>query len=531
MKVKKHTAASKINSFLLLGPIIVFLFFLLKGIALPFVGPNAANFSVYSLIAHNFNKFGYLATNLAPVISVSPVLSSQPEYFFHHPTLLSVWISVLFRFFGEGFWVARLSVVLFAVGTFVLTYSIGKRVYDRRFGLVSALLMSLIPVSTLFGKLIGQEPLVLFFALLMLYGSLQYFSTKQNRYLLLGLFAIFFGMLSDWPMVYFSVFMLPLFYARKRLKQGLLLCLFAGIVFALLLLYVGLLRGGFWDLQNAAELRSFAGLLEIPFWPLRWSALTVIRLLLYFNPIVTLLALLSLFYSIRSVVNKQISEFDAVLLGLFGFGMFHILLYAQASFTHPYLIYYLLPFFTFGAAKIVSGMLAKKQFWRVFALITVSLVYVFILEGYKHRQVTTNLWRYETIKQVVSHLEPYETILVNTSYVLDTDIFWYPFFINFVATDTVPKSGTFKHFVYSCAYSCNTEVPYFVRLENSYQFDRITRPEVEVYIFNLKKKQTKRRETTVSKSTLRPEHPTIPEQNKVKDIYRSLRDFLYAPQI
>jgi len=33
------------------------------------------------------------------------------------------------------------------------------------------------------------------------------------------------------------------------------------------IVYIFIMRGGFWDLQNAATLRGVTGLLNIPFWP------------------------------------------------------------------------------------------------------------------------------------------------------------------------------------------------------------------------------------------------------------------------
>src|SRR4030042_5213745 len=106
---------------------LMFLFFLVKDINLPYVGPNATNFNVYSLIAHNFNKFGYVQTKLAPLISVTDKYPANPHYFFHHPTLLSFSESLLFKIFGENFWVGRLTVILYSFGSFIFIYLIAKQ--------------------------------------------------------------------------------------------------------------------------------------------------------------------------------------------------------------------------------------------------------------------------------------------------------------------------------------------------------------------------------------------------------------------
>src|SRR3990167_443294 len=123
-------------------PLVIFSFFATRGINLPYVGPNAFNFNIYSIIAHNYNKFGLLSTKLAPIVSASPTLPQHPVYYLHHPPLLSIIEALFFSIFGEHFWAGRLTVIIFSFLSLVLIYLIGYRLNGRKFALFSLFIAS-----------------------------------------------------------------------------------------------------------------------------------------------------------------------------------------------------------------------------------------------------------------------------------------------------------------------------------------------------------------------------------------------------
>lgn len=181
----------------------IFLFVITRGIDLPYVGPYAFNFNVYSIIAHNYNQFGMLAVKFTQISSPYEKLPIHPEYYLHHPPLISIIESLLFKIFGEHFWVGRLTVILFAFGSSILVYFIALMLRNRRYALFTFCVYSIIPASSIFGRMIGQEPLVVFFALLTLLFLLLYTKTNRTFYVPLLLLTVILGGLSDWPMVYF----------------------------------------------------------------------------------------------------------------------------------------------------------------------------------------------------------------------------------------------------------------------------------------------------------------------------------------
>src|SRR3990167_7125466 len=521
----------------IIASLIIFLYFLTSGINLPYVGPNATNFNVYSLIAHNFNKFGYLETKLAPVISVSNVLPQKPEYFFHHPTLLSFVESVLFRMFGESFWVGRVTVIIFAIGTFILTFFIGKKLVNKKYGVVAIFVTAIIPASTLFGKMIGQEPLVLFFSLLALYSVLMYLSSENKKFLILRLIAVILGVLSDWPMMYFIFFFIPLFAKYKKTKTGIYLVLFSFAISAIFLVYVYFLRSGFWDLQNAVTLRSITGLLPIPLWPIRWIVTIFLRFVIYFNPILFLLSTVTLYEIYKRYIKKQLSDVDLVIVGLFLFGIFHVFLYSQASFTHPYLIYYLVPFIAYGSSLIILKFFLEKSYFYFGGLTFLSIIYLLVIQIYKNEQISSNLWRYELTRKVSQHVSLYEEVLLNPSSVIDSDLLWYPFLINrkiMGENTSIENNDKHNHYIYSCLGKCNPQNIRLNVLKHRYSFVYIVDSHAETYIFLLKQKKNYKteekqlpiREINLSKYSTQTEGSRL-----IRQIYRFIVEILKVPQI
>ena len=506
-------------------PLLIFSYFIFDGINLPYVGPNATNFSVYSLIAHNFNKFGYIETKLAPLISVSRDFPTKPNYFFHHPTLTSFSESIMFKIFGESFWSGRLTMILYSFGALILTYFIAKNLLDKRYAYFCLFVMSLVPATTIFGKLIGQEPLVLFFVLLTLYSSIKYFKTENKNYLFLTITSVVLGTLSDWPMVYFSLFLLPLYFKNKQTKQGLIIAA-SGIITALLFITLTVnIMGGFQDLKNAVALRSFNGLLSIPMWPILWMQAMFLRFLIYLNPIILTFSVISLFWIFK---QKKLSQINLVLLILLSFGLFHIFLYTQASFTHPYLIHYLLPFVILSSAFFLYKMKLNKT--SLVLIFSASLIYLFFLNQTKNYQVESNLWRYELTKQTASYLSTYETVIINGSSVIDPDVLWYPFSINSYAFDwknPYKDLNKYQHLVFSCLNFCSENKNEINYLKDNYNYYYVQTKEGEAYVFVLDKKNVGKK-MPLEAQFLKTEKTNEPF---FLSAYRKLREVFKTPQI
>src|SRR3990167_10393848 len=84
---------------------------LLVDINKPFWGHHDWNSAVYSNIARNYVRYGYLATKLGQVTNVDFQSPDSFSYITHYPPLLPILISFSFRIFGQIEAAARLTVI------------------------------------------------------------------------------------------------------------------------------------------------------------------------------------------------------------------------------------------------------------------------------------------------------------------------------------------------------------------------------------------------------------------------------------
>ncbi len=505
--------------------ILAFLWSSFLGINLPYVGQNAYNFITYSLITHNYNKFGLFAAKFAPIITVSENIPKNPEYFIHHPPLLSIYMMPFLNIFGLDFWVGRFSMILFMLGTLFVTYLIGRTIVNKKYGLVSLGMMAIIPATSIFGKMIGQENLVILFCLLCTYFSFLYLKKREIKYFYLSIFSICLATFSDWPATYFSLFLLPIFAKYKKLKVGLILPIFAGLSAVISILWIAYIRVGFWDLTKAIGSRSFLELQDIANWPILWVGVTALRTLIYFNPLIVLLALAVLVQLFKQVKSKKLDDRQLLTLIFFFFGVFHITLYTEASFTHPYLLIYFLPFFSFASSWFIYQISLNKKYLFFASIVIMSFLYLGVITILKNSQIESNVWRYQLANVAKKYLTDYETIVYNKYYAIDPDIWKYPLLIDAVQTDEKDSESflrKYKHYVYSCEPTCNMYPAEIESLKKRYSFIKIVSEKADVYIFDLQNKQ---------KNNQRIRVPLKIVDNKILSEYRKIRDTFKVPQI
>lgn len=517
----------KIRHLIFILPFFIFTLFLFDKVNYPFVGQNAYNYIIYSLIAHNYVQFGLLPTKLASIVSVSTTLPPNPEYFFHHPPLTSLIQAIFIKIFGDGFWQARIPVLLFALGTQVVIYQFLKKIGNGKMAFIAASIYLLVPAASFFGKMIGQETLVLFFIVACAYLCFLYLDSGKSKYLYFSIVSIIFATLSDWPAVLFSIVIQLLFLKHGKIKKGLLLPICSIATAVVLVIWIAWIRGGIWDLQNAIFLRSVLGLINTTaLWPIYWVASLVLRVFLYFNPVFVVFAFYSLFAGVSAYRKKRLTDLNAIIFIFFIFGFSYIALYTQAVFTHPYLIYYLLPFVVFGSIGIFEDLI-KRNKGVIIGLFIFSFIYLSLLYFVKEKQLESNVWRYEIASYLRGNFKPYETIIYNRYYVIDPDIWLYPLLINPRVQDNNNSEEFLKnydHYVYSCNLSCNGYEEWIESLKKRYKYLKYNSVQSEGYLFFLKEKQN-------GKNSYRYIPTTNTKSDWVVIIYRIIRDKLNIQQI
>lgn len=514
----------------LTGLLFFFMFFLTKGLFLPFVGFNAWNFNTYALIAHNYNQFGYKAVQLAPVISVSKTLPYQPEYYLHHPTLLYIVMGIVFRLIGESFWTARLPVLFASVVSLLLIVLIGTRLHNRLFGLFSGLAFILMPATVVFGRMIGHEAFILLFILLFVYFVLLYEHRREWWYLFGAFLAVILGAMSDWPMVYFIFLSFPYFFLKKQKKEWLGFFIAALATTLLFSLYIYFILGSFQDMQQAFLNRSTGALLHQSLWPVRWASVFSLRVFLYFTPLFVLFAVL---YSVTAIKKKLYNDRSVLILIFFAFGIVHVLLYPEGSFGHPYWIYYLSPFFALSSGYVLYALWRRKYYFLMISCCIFSLVFFLKIENWKYKEMYGNLWRYSLMSKANVYLPAYEPVILNKDGVVDPDLIAYAFKhpITVQSSPLLMNSKRMEHYyLYSCLQQCGNETPEFAHLKSNYSSKKASTREAEMYIFDLSKPQ--RRDAIIqTQDTKKALAVTQKKDSVLRSVYIFLLSILSAPQI
>ena len=91
-------------------------------------------------------------------------------------------VSVAFAIFGIQDIVARIVPVIFGTFTIFMTYLVGKQFFDRNVGLISSLVLALLPFHIVFSRQVLLDVPLSFFVMLFLYMTFRYKVTGRNIY-------------------------------------------------------------------------------------------------------------------------------------------------------------------------------------------------------------------------------------------------------------------------------------------------------------------------------------------------------------
>ena len=97
-----------------------------------------------------------------------------------HPLLLQSMVSIAFAIFGIYDTVARIIPIIFGTLTVFMTYLVGKNFFDRNVGLISSLVLALLPFHIVFSRQVLLDVPLSFFITLFLYLIFRYKVTGSN---------------------------------------------------------------------------------------------------------------------------------------------------------------------------------------------------------------------------------------------------------------------------------------------------------------------------------------------------------------
>lgn len=142
-------------------------------------------------------------------------------HFNESETPLPIWLMILFfTIFGWKLWVARMSIILFSVGTIALIYLVVKKVTDKEYlALLSAFFYAVLPLSIFFGRNIQMDSPSLFLGLCTLYF---FISWLMERKLSTFIVACIFFVLTAWFKITSLIVLSPLLFMipYKEISKG-----------------------------------------------------------------------------------------------------------------------------------------------------------------------------------------------------------------------------------------------------------------------------------------------------------------------
>ena len=160
------------------------------------------NGAMHTSLALSHQRLG-LARTRAHDLFLDPRTGEARPYG-HHPPATALFLAGAFSLTGADVpAIARLTVILFHLGSLFLTVKLLGLFFDPRRALLGGFVMATLPMSTYFGRMVNYEPLCLFAILLQLYGYARYKLGGRfgSTYLATG---IVLGGLIDWPSFFFA---------------------------------------------------------------------------------------------------------------------------------------------------------------------------------------------------------------------------------------------------------------------------------------------------------------------------------------
>ncbi len=206
--MKYHRAA-------LTGILLAALFLLAYQIHLPYL--KTLEHGTLELRARNFLQEGFSPLRFLPVRNL---YGGKPNFYLNHPPLFINFLALFLTTLGDSEVSARISVILFSLGSLWLLYLVVARETSRKLALWTVLIATILPIFFYYGRIVNYEPSTLFFSLLATWLFLRT-PPGSNRYLRAAfLGAVVLGILSGWA--FYSTPAALLIYALLRRRKVLL---------------------------------------------------------------------------------------------------------------------------------------------------------------------------------------------------------------------------------------------------------------------------------------------------------------------
>ncbi len=278
----------------------------------------------------------------------------------HHPPGLGLALAGWFRTWGRD---TPLTARALAASSHLLSAGLLIRLVVQQYpgwpGLVGALAVAVVPMSSFFGKMVNYEPFVLPAFVLLVVGYWRWAEGGARGAFAVGLALAPLGALFDWPIL-LALLTVAADAARRWVRERRTSFLWASVAvgatgLATFLVLAAWLASGPAGARALAASAAFRGHLPSRYSRLRWLGKILEYHRRYFTEPALLASVALPFLALREAwAGRQLTP-RARLVALFGVaGVLPVLVFPNGARYHPYWQFYLLPFAALGLAQALE---------------------------------------------------------------------------------------------------------------------------------------------------------------------------------
>ncbi len=372
--------------------LILALFLLTRKIDKPFWGHHDWNSVVYSNIARNYIRYGYIKTKFGQVTSVDLQKPEHFTYITHYPPLLPILISINFRIFGQSELAARSTIVLFSLILIFFIYEIGNELGGKLMGSLASISLTLTPIFMYFGKLPVHDTIVPAISAAGFWSYIRYIKTKSNKYYALLAITIIIGGLINWSAYYLVpalLFMQITTKAGKQIRGN----IYKLMPLAILIFLIQIIHTNILDSASTGSI--FSNVLEridpyltsslYGFAFFKYIRQELLYLRIYYTMPVFLGSAFFILLTLFNIFKKQrrLNSEQLFIYALFIYGAIQLVLFSQLSFIHDYMIYYLAPFMSLSFAYIATKMIDPFKKSLICPILLIGIFYFIFVSQLK----------------------------------------------------------------------------------------------------------------------------------------------------
>lgn len=184
--------------------------------------------------------------------------------------LISYLSAIGYKIFGIHEFIGRLIAVLFSLGSIAIFYLLVKDFFDRKVGILAALIFTILPLNLYFSRVFMPESLMMFFSLALVWSFNRWLESNRKIYYIIALITGSLAFLVKFTMVFLLAILGYLAYLRWRGKIFLRFSLWSFIILILAPLAFWHSRGNMNLLpEPLVSLKSVIGMLINPHFYLR----------------------------------------------------------------------------------------------------------------------------------------------------------------------------------------------------------------------------------------------------------------------